>query len=197
LRADLCAVLTYEVKGDILGNGDWQHRATYRCRDALSLVQNISQGGWGEQRARANAVLRRAAEVIALGIDGANTEECLWFAHLARSMPTALLRESDVFALLHKRRQELISAGDRERLWGSPNLGYTAAMHNALHAKELLDPVGGSYDWGLLKEFSLRHAKREPSALSSNIARKIQSPSPTESLVAPWDRLMEGILTGR
>jgi hypothetical protein len=67
-----------------------------------------------------------------------------------------VLRESDVFALLHKRRQELIRAGDRERLWVSTNLGYMEAMHRATNVKELFDVVRGQYDRELLRQFNLQ-----------------------------------------
>jgi hypothetical protein len=158
----------------------------------LSLVQERRESGKSE---RASAILQRAAEVIALGIDGGSREECLWFAHLARRISTTVLRESDVLVLLRKRREELIDAGDRERLWVATNLGYVEAMHGAVSANELFNLIRGRYDRELLRQFNLQHAKREPGALSLNIAKKIQSPSPMESRVAPWDKFIKEILT--
>ena len=93
--------------------------------------------------------------------------------------------------LVNKRRQELITAGDRERLWVSTNLGYMEAMHDATNVEELFDLVRGRYECELLRQFNLQHAKNDPGALASNLEKKTQNPSLMERRVARWDNFVK------
>jgi hypothetical protein len=49
-------------------------------------------------------------------------------------------------------------------------------MPDATNVKELLDLIRAKPERELLRQFNLQHAKSEPDALASSIAKKVQNP---------------------